>query len=645
MKNKIARRVRAVRLRHFLPDLVVVLGSLYLSLYLRVGIGGFYEHLPTLNGHVTLALAIKMASLVLLGNYNIMWRYISALDAFRLTRIIFISSSVFMATSLLLADYFGRLPRSIYFIDFFVVMIGLMGMRLLRRLFYERQYGNQVRAGKRTLIYGAGSNGRVLSSHFRSDPGQAANLIGFVDDAPAKQGISIAGTTVLGSGDDLERLIEKHEITQVIIAASDMPGEKVRDVLRVTRPHNIMPRIMTNTRLKAEIDKSTVALDRDINLTDLLNRPPRYVDIASVRDMVRGRRVLVTGAGGSIGSEISRQIIENDPSRLLILDHSEYNLYNIDKELRLNEASISKVVPLLLDLKDRDTLVDAMRQFTPEVVFHVAAYKHVHLVEANPYSAILNNVKSTKNLLEASEEVKVENFVLISTDKAVNPAGVMGATKRVCELMTNNMAKKTGKKYSSVRFGNVLGSSGSLIPLLKSQIKKGGPVTVTHKDMTRFFMLIPESVSLVLRSATITKPGDINILKMGEPIKIVDIVESLISLMGRAEEEIPIVFTGLRPGEKLFEELYLTGDELGTEHPDIMVVPQGRVKESDVELYANLDSEVEQMIEAAQQSDSEAIYQLNHLVKSTYTPPANVREESEAVNFLIVNSNSIQTKH
>jgi FlaA1/EpsC-like NDP-sugar epimerase len=321
---------------------------------------------------------------------------------------------------------------------------------------------------------------------------------------------------------------------------------------------------------------------------------------------------LVTGAGGSIGSELSRQIARYAPAKLLLLDHSEFNLYEIDRELRPATQSFESVVPLLTDIKDPGALEAIFAKYKPQVVFHAAAYKHVHLVEANVHSAILNNVLGTRN---------AERFVMISTDKAVNPVGAMGSTKRVCELLATQTGIRTGKPYSSVRFGNVLGSSGSLIPLISKQIEEGGPVTLTHPDMTRYFMLIPEAVALVLMSATLSQPGDINVLKMGEPIRIAELAKSLMALMGKSEEEIGIAYTGVRPGEKMYEELYLTGDELTTRHSDILTVP--RTSGAGAELAAASDK----LIQMARAQDPQALQALLKLANE----PAHGRAETMGV--------------
>jgi FlaA1/EpsC-like NDP-sugar epimerase len=333
--------------------------------------------------------------------------------------------------------------------------------------------------------------------------------------------------------------------------------------------------------------------------------------------MIQGKRVLITGGGGSIGSELVRQVLSFQPSRLVVLDHSEYNLYAIDQELVNHELYSDVVVAALVDIKDREALRNIMKEYSPQIVIHAAAYKHVHLVETNPFTSVLNNIEGTKNLLDLSDEYKVENFVQISTDKAVNPAGIMGSTKRICEILVSLHGLKMKSKYSSVRFGNVLGSSGSLIPLLKKQIEDGRPLTITHKDMTRYFMLIEEAVALVLKAASIAEPGDINVLRMGEPVKIVDIAKSLITLMGKTESEVDIQFKGLRPGEKMFEELYISGKELNTEHPDILVLPKGDALPEGYD-FESMEVQIKQMISDAKKSDMESIYLLRSIVNSNY---------------------------
>lgn len=616
---------------HVAVDVVVMLLTLYGALYLRVGPDLFEVYASRLLYFAPVFLGIRIFTMYALRCYSVMWRYISSVDALRLTQAIAISTTMIVALTFFWTSLL-RLPRSVYLIEAALALLGLMGVRLYKRLKYEGRASRQSEKGIRTLIYGAGENGRLIAHRFKSDVGLATNVVGFIDDDKSKTGLVINGVRVLGKREDLADVIEKYKISQVLIAVSPLSGEFLRDIVIATRPFNIRPRI--TTRMTNEVRASNqVEIVRELNLADLLNHPPREIDLKPVLNLVRGKCVLVTGAGGSIGSELARQLATYEPARLLLLDHSEFNLYEIDRELRLATHSTERVVPLLMDLKDGDTLRQIMKQYEPEVVFHAAAYKHVHLVETNPFSAILNNVAGTSVLLKCCEDMAVKNFVMISTDKAVNPAGTMGATKRVCELLVTASAKKTGYNYCSTRFGNVLGSSGSLIPLLRQQIDAGGPVTITHKDMTRFFMLIPEAVALVLKAATISKPGDISVLKMGEPIRIVDIAKSMIALMGRAEDEIPIVFTGLRPGEKMFEELYIRGDELATEHPDILTLPDGDSAHLSETKEESLAVRVEQLIALAKQNSPDARILLNKLVKSNYIAPPELNDSGRITGF------------
>ena len=599
-----------------MADIGVILISAFASLYLRLRSDEYYDHLAALLMYLPFIVLVRIAGLYFLNCYSVIWRYISANDAFQIIKACVASSVFIVLFTFFIPDQFARLPRTFYIIDGILVTLGLTGMRLLRRLQLERRNASTHSQGKRTLIFGAGQNGRLIAHRFKNDPALNTHVVGFIDDDRDKRSMNIQGIPVLGTKEDLARLIQSQQITQLIVALGNLPGGLLRDIVQVTRQFNIRPRLVSSLSQNKNME-----FYRDVDLSDLLGRSRCQIDLTSVQAMIKGRKILVTGAGGSIGSELARQIMSHEPARLLLLDHAEFSLYEIDNELRLTNNESEKVVPLLIDMKDQKTLRLALKEYAPEVVFHAAAYKHVHLVEANPYSSIINNVQATKILLDICKEINVDNFVLISSDKAVNPGGIMGATKRVCELLVAMSALETKKTYCSVRFGNVLGSSGSLIPLLKTQIMEGGPITITHPDITRFFMLIPEAVSLVLKAATISNPGDISILKMGEPVKILEIARSLIALMGKSEEEIPIIYTGLRPGEKMFEELYIRGDELKTEHPEILTLPHG-----DSNLVNNFDSikklkeRIANMCEEAYAGSKQAIFDLNEIVKSHSIP-------------------------
>lgn len=608
--------IRAIRISHLLTDSVLVMASVFLSVYLRVGSDGLEGFLPVVWRYLPIILGVRLGILIAIGSYRVLWRYVSAHDAFRLGQAMAASTAVIVFLSFFLVDSWGRLPRSVYFIDMAIATALLMGARLLRRISNEAVATKQIKGGRRTLIYGAGANGKTLAARFKSDTVLNSLVVGFIDDDPAKLGLSIANVNVIGNRHDLERLALDLGITQLLISIPNVGGDILREVVTICAKLNIRP--MMTSHFESQMDGSwrDMNITRNVELNDLLNRPVRELDVLSVQNLIRGKRVLVTGAGGSIGSELSRQVLRHAPAKLILLDHAEFSLFEIDRELRAYSQSLDRVVPVLLDLKDRRNLDLLLREHKPDIVLHAAAYKHVHLVETNSCSAILNNVAGTKNLISASQANDVSVFLLVSTDKAVNPAGVMGATKRVCELLVTAAAIDSGKRYCSVRFGNVLGSSGSLIPTLTEQIRNGGPVTVTHPDMTRYFMLIPEAVSLVLKAATIAKSGDINVLKMGDPVRIVDIARNMIALSGKSEDEIPLIFTGIRPGEKLFEELYIRGDELKTEHPDILTLPMGDSDfGGDRASMERLKAQVNKLIEAAEVSDPSAVKILSQLSK------------------------------
>jgi FlaA1/EpsC-like NDP-sugar epimerase len=624
VRNGPMKFVRKLNYRHLLPDLFIMAFSLYGSLFLRVDMNGLMQHLPTLNRLLPIFIFLRVATFIATGVYDIIWRYMSLEDTFKLLKGILISSLLIVA-----ATYFidiGRLPRSVFFIDSMLITLGLAGIRMARRLLFDHSHDKQVReTGRRTLIIGASHNGRTLANRFTTDHYLGYRLLGFIDDDPEKVSRVIGGVKVLGNMSTLPHILRQYSIQEVIVAITKPPGDLLRSLVEITKPFKIKPRMTSGAETSTT---SPLQLLRPLELQDLLSRTPKDMNLASVRDLLEGRRVLITGAGGSIGSELARQIFRCNPSRLLLMDHSEFNLFEIDRELRTSN-DMELIVPLLVDIKDKTALEAAMKEFNPEVVFHAAAYKHVHLVEANPNSAILNNILGTRNLLELCEKHGVQGFVMISTDKAVNPAGVMGATKRACELLVTDVGERTGKRYCSVRFGNVLGSSGSLIPLLQKQITNGEPVTVTHPDMTRYFMLIPEAVALVLKAATMAKPGDITLLRMGEPVKIVEIARSLITLMGKTEEESPIVFTGIRPGEKMFEELYITGNEINTEHPDVLIVPGG-----DRSAKNQVVPIIDAIIRHAQTGSKEAVFTLNALVKSSQGHDLEQEQEDKLVSLV-----------
>jgi len=589
-------------------DLLLVVISPFLGLLLRVNYDEALYFLPDLIRLLPVIVFCRAVAFGYFDTHRIIWRYVSAVDAIRLAKAVLTSTLAIITTVYIFK--LGYVPRSLYFIDALLLLLMMSGARIARRMIHEYQGSKEMRNhGQRALIYGAGATGQGILKRILNDKDLNLHMLGFVDDDERKHNKIILGYRVFGGKENFARIIQELEIRQVVIGIPNPSPDFLKSAIQICSEFGIRPLLMSST--SGEEQKF-----REVELKDLLVREPLAINLESTRKMILGKRVLITGAGGSIGSEICRQILAYQPSIMVVLDHSEYNLYNIDSELAQYENS-SVVRSKLIDIKDKTSLEAIFSEIRPEIVLHAAAYKHVHLVESNPYTSILNNILGTKNLLDLSEKYDVENYVQISTDKAVNPVGVMGATKRICEVMTSLRGFKTQKKYCSVRFGNVLGSSGSLIPKLKKQIEDGVPLTITHKDMTRYFMLIEEAVSLVLKAASIASAGDVNVLRMGEPVKITDVAKTLIQLMGKKEEDVEIKFTGLRPGEKMFEELYISGKELNTEHPDILVLPKGD-NISDGFSVSDFDIQIDQLIDAAKSFNHDSLVILNKLVASKY---------------------------
>jgi FlaA1/EpsC-like NDP-sugar epimerase len=463
------------------------------------------------------------------------------------------------------------------------------GIRLGTRLALE---WSPNRAKQRVLIFGAGSLGELV--HREMTRLGTFRIVGFLDDDPAKLGAAIHGASVYGGTDALAQVVARTKPDLLVVGILHLPPAAVRELFSACM--DLKLRVMIAKGFTSAFSQDFHPELRNLALEDLLSRPSRNLDPAPVQYALHGKRVLVTGAGGSIGSELCHQIAATNPELLVLLDHSEFNLYTIDLAIR-EKFPYLKVEAVMDNLQSRDELVRLFARHKPNVVFHAAAYKHVPLVEDNPARGVLNNVLGFRNLLETSDAHGVERLVLISTDKAVRPTNVMGATKRVCELLLQNFPAKSAK-LCAVRFGNVLGSSGSVMPRFLDQIAKGGPVTVTHPEITRFFMLIPEAVSLVLQSGSMADHGEIFILDMGEPVKIADMARQLIFMTGhRPDEDIKIAYTGLRPGEKLYEELIIDDKEGGTNVDGILIAKPSPIP------WPELSGRVDRLVAACQAGD------------------------------------------
>lgn len=453
-------------------------------------------------------------------------------------------------------NYSMRLVVSTYFLSMFFIIAS----RLVWRLYIEKKNSRCIPSEevKNTLILGAGEGGRILyNSLLGSKTAGDINVVGFIDDDPNKRHTYLSGKKVLGSIKDLPELVEKYEIAMITIAIPSLSRKKLREIFDLIEPLHVKVNSMPSME---EVASGKINLSRlkEIDVVDLLGRDEVQLDIDAIKDQITGKTILVTGAGGSIGSEICRQVIRFNPRRLLLLGHGENSIYLIDRELRNNYSEcVTEIVPIIADIQDRKKIFAIMEDYQPEIVYHAAAHKHVPLMEYNPREAVKNNVYGTKNVAEAAKAAKVKNFVMVSTDKANNPPNVMGATKRIAEMIVTGLNEAGFTKFSAVRFGNVLGSRGSVIPVFREQIANGGPITITDFRMTRYFMTIPEASRLVIQSGALAKGGEIFILDMSEPVKIIDLAKNMIRLSGYSEDEIEIIETGIRPGEKLYEELLL----------------------------------------------------------------------------------------
>ncbi|ELA70069.1 polysaccharide biosynthesis protein [Enterococcus lactis] len=474
---------------------------------------------------------------------------------------IFGSLSASDASSILILLFINRrYSLRLVIFAYLLSLLLIIGSRLIWRIYIETKNMRYVSvdSAKNTLIVGAGEGGRILYNSFLgSKTAQDIQVVGFVDDDPNKRNTYLSGKKVLGALKDIPELIEKYDIQMVTIAIPSLSRKKLRRIFELVESARVKVNTMPSIEELAS-GKISVSKLKTIDVVDLLGRDEVKLDIESIKDQITDKVILVTGAGGSIGSEICRQIIQFNPAKLLLLGHGENSIYLIDRELRTHHQNCpTEIVPIIADIQDREKINEIMEQYHPDIVYHAAAHKHVPLMEYNPKEAVKNNIFGTKNVAEAAKAAKVKNFVMVSTDKANNPPNVMGSTKRIAEMIVTGLNEEGCTKFSAVRFGNVLGSRGSVIPVFREQIAQGGPITVTDFRMTRYFMTIPEASRLVIQSGALAKGGEIFILDMSEPVKIVDLAKNMIRLSGYSEDEIEIIETGIRPGEKLYEELLL----------------------------------------------------------------------------------------
>jgi FlaA1/EpsC-like NDP-sugar epimerase/lipopolysaccharide/colanic/teichoic acid biosynthesis glycosyltransferase len=514
---------------------------------------------------------LSLFGFLLAGLYHGLWRYASTVTLFQIFK-----GATLSAASLVVLMFFAPhvlFPRSLIVMTWVWELVLIGGVRFAWRLSRERVLGTTSSHALRTVVVGADHTGVHLIQEMRRAPDAPDMLtpIGFIDDDARLTGHLVEGIQVLGTIADLPRVLAEKRAEMVIVSDPGMPAKVVREIARFCAEANVNIKTLPGLSDLKE-GRSALSQMRDVRIEDLLGRQPVHLDLEEVAEFLRGQRVLVTGAGGSIGSELARQVAGFGPAELVLLDHAENGLYYVHNELGAQHAGLA-LHAVVGDIKDREGLDRVFQRFRPSVVFHAAAHKHVPLLEANPREAVLNNIAGTRHLVQAADRHGVRKFVLISTDKAVNPTSVMGASKRVCEMIMQSRSQESATRFVAVRFGNVLGSDGSVIPLFQRQLQRGGPLTVTHPEARRYFMTIPEAVRLVLQAGAMGKGGEVFLLDMGEQVRIVDLARQLIRMAGLREgEDVEIMYTGLRPGEKLYEELHSDTERTRiTRHERILV--------------------------------------------------------------------------
>ncbi len=599
-----------------LLDLIIFIGAFYGAYLFRFdfSLPGYAE--TQCLELLKYTLVIKFSVFLGLGLYRGMWRYTSLRDLWHILEATFLQSLI-LITVVLYKFGFGGFSRGVFIIDWLLTVFMCGGMRVMIRSFYAIKDGNSIQLspescpvnGENVLIIGAGRAGEKVVREIRSS-GQLKYLpIGFLDNDKSKRGRTIHGVPVLGPLSDLQELVANKCVNEILIAVAEASGKEMREIIDACKetglPYKILPGM-------DEIINGKVGIKalRDVSYQDLLGRAPVQLDSSAISEYISGKTVLVTGCGGSIGSELVRQVVRFNPAKLILVDSSEANLYAIQMELH-HELNFHDYVTVLGSVQDELLMDETFNTYKPHTVFHAAAYKHVPMMERNPWQAVHNNICGTKNVMTAADKHGVARFVTVSTDKAVRPTNIMGASKRVTELLMR-LFHDSETTFMAVRFGNVVGSSGSVVPLFRRQIERGGPVTVTHKDVTRYFMSISEAAQLILQAGVMAEGGEIFILEMGDPIKIADMARDLIRLSGKEpDKDIEIIFTGLREGEKLYEELITEGEGIvRTEHDKIMVL---KGVEKDLEAYsAYFKKQLCEIKEAADKFQAEEVRTMLH---------------------------------
>lgn len=629
--RKLSSQLSKIRNRHwFICDITVFAMTPLLALGLRLdGNLNLQQDIFQLGIATILFLVVKLIIFWGVGFYRRYWKYASIEEGIYIVTLMM--GVVVMQTTLfnLLEMLLGELPQSLPILEGILSCIFVILLRFSVRVVERISHRQKISKNReRVLIIGAGSAGVSLVEDMQRNPQFGAYPVGFIDDDIKKQNIHLRGIPVLGNRQKISEVIKTLKIHKVIIAMPTVPGQTIREIVDICQNNGMQPSTLPGIY---EILNGRVRVDsvRDIKIEDLLRREPIQTELERVAQFIKNKTVLITGSGGSIGSELCRQILRCHPAKIILIGHGENSVFNIQQELEkliqilknnhksAPDVNIPQIYTFIADIRVQSRLEHAFERFKPDVIFHAAAHKHVPLMELNPAEAITNNVMGTRNLLQVALQYNVEHFVMISTDKAVNPTNVMGASKRVAEMLVLQAAKESGKSYVAVRFGNVLGSRGSVVPTFQKQILAGGPITVTHPDICRYFMTIPEAVQLVLQASILGRSGEVLMLNMGEPVKIVDLAKALIHLSGyEVNKDIDIVFTGLRPGEKLFEELFIEGEEYEkTEHEKLLVV-----KNASRIIPNSLNITVEKLLGVAARNDTNSIILLLSQLVAGYKP-------------------------
>lgn len=613
------KRLRQLLLLFF--DIAVIHLAFFLAFYIRFegqvfSLASAQAFFDTYTAQALAITFIKLGIFALFRMYNSLWRYASIEELIQVVLAGIFATAGTVAYFHLIQE---NLPRSIYILTLMLDIILTGGIRFsYRSLRTVRDIRNMGRSKhyKRVLIVGAGDAGAQVLRELRSNEALHATPVALIDDDPAKKGRMVSGVPVIGGQDQLALAVEEKQIDRVILAMPSASRAQIKAIVDICAPLKVELKIVPGVGelIDGKVQASVI---RDVEIDDLLGRDPVKLDIEALSHEIAGRRILVTGGGGSIGSEICRQVARFKPEALMVVDIYENGAYDLEQELLRKFPDLNLTVRVA-SVRERGVIFSVMRSFRPDIVYHAAAHKHVPLMETAPGEAIRNNVLGAWNTMQAARKAGALKFVQISTDKAVNPTNVMGATKRVCEMMARILNRRGGTEFVAVRFGNVLGSNGSVIPLFKKQIAAGGPVTVTHPDIIRYFMTIPEACRLVIQAGAIAEGGEIFILDMGEPVRIVDLARNLIRLSGlEPDRDIPIRFTGLRPGEKLFEELLLDKDKAAATQ-----VEKVYIEHSEPLRTKALIRDLVKLRSALRRSDEEALAVLKAMVPEYMTPEA-----------------------